>query len=97
MATYFITRHPGAISWARQQGICVDLQLAHLDINRIQAGDSVIGSLPVNLAADVCQRGAEYIHLSMALPEEWRGRELSLEQMQACGAKLERYEINRVD
>jgi CRISPR-associated protein Csx16 len=33
MTTYFITRHPGAIAWAQQQGITVDRQLGHLDIN----------------------------------------------------------------
>ena len=57
MTTYFITRHPGAIAWAKQQGITVGRQHTHLDVNDIQPGDTVIGILPVNLAAEICQRG----------------------------------------
>ena len=97
MTTYFISRHPGAIAWAHAQGISVDQQLAHLDIQCIQAGDIVIGSLPVNLAAAVCACGAEYIHLALKLPEHWRGQELSAEQMQACGAQLEAYSVQKTE
>jgi CRISPR-associated protein Csx16 len=97
MTTYFITRHPGAIAWAAQQGFHVDRQIAHLDIDLIQPGDTVIGSLPVNMAAEVCGRGASYIHLSLRIPESWRGRELTAEQMTAFGAKLERYQLQKTD
>jgi CRISPR-associated protein Csx16 len=97
MTTYFISRHPGAIAWAEQQGTKVDQRITHLDISLIQSGDTVIGSLPVNLAAEVCSKGAAYIHLSLTLPEYWRGRELSAAQMSECGATLERYEIKMVD
>ncbi|EIC30028.1 MULTISPECIES: CRISPR-associated protein Csx16 [Methylomicrobium] len=97
MTTYFITRHSGAIDWARQQGIVVDHQLAHLDIDMIDSGDTVIGSLPVNLVAEVCEKGASYIHLSLRIPEDWRGRELTAEQMVAFGAKLERYRLKKSD
>ncbi len=45
------------------------------DINDIQSGDTVIGSLPVNLAAEICQRGAAYIHMTLNVPEHWRGKE----------------------
>lgn len=97
MTTYFISRHPGAITWAEQQGIKVDQRIIHLDIALIQPGDTVIGSLPVNLAAKVCSKGATYIHLSLTLPEHWRGRELSAAQMAECGARLEHYDIKMID
>ena len=97
MTTYFISRHLGAITWAEQQGIKVDQHVTHLDIDLIQSGDTVIGSLPVNLAAQVCGKGAAYLHLSLTLPEHLRGRELSAAQMTECGARLERYEIQMVD
>ena len=84
MTTYFITRHPGAIAWARQQGLNVDQQLTHLDITHIQAGDTVIGSLPV------------YIHLSLTVPEHWRGQELTVEQMTQCQAQLEQYSLKKL-
>jgi CRISPR-associated protein Csx16 len=95
MPTYFISRHPGAIAWVEQQGVKVDRRITHLDIDLIQPGDTVIGSLPVNLAAQVCGKGAAYIHLSLNLPEHWRGKELSAEEMKECGARLERYELKR--
>ena len=97
MSTYFITRHPGAIAWAEQQGIRVDRQIAHLDINLIREGDTVIGSLPVNLAAEVCKKGGIYMHLSLTVPEHWRGKELSAAQMTECGAHLESYELRLKD
>ncbi|WP_150047703.1 CRISPR-associated protein Csx16 [Methylomonas rhizoryzae] len=90
MPTYFIPRHPGAIAWAEQQGISVDRQIAHLDIDLVQPGDTIIGSLPVNLAAKVCNKSAVYLHLSLNAPEQWRGQELSAAQMAECGARLER-------
>lgn len=96
MTTYFISRHPGAITWAEQQGIEVDQHVTHLDIDLIQSDDTVIGSLPVNLAAQVCGKGAAYFHLSLTLPEHLRGRELNAAQMTECGARLERYEISRM-
>lgn len=97
MTIYFISRHPGAITWAERQGVKVDQRLIHLDIGLIQPGDTVIGSLPVNLAAQVCSKGAAYIHLSLMLPKHLRGRELSAAQMAECDARLERYEIKMVD
>ncbi|MGZ8226250.1 MAG: CRISPR-associated protein Csx16 [Methylococcaceae bacterium] len=96
MTTYLITRHPGAIAWANQQGLTIDRQLEHLDMVQIQPGDTVIGSLPVNMAADVCERQAHYIHLILELPFTWRGKELSVDEMNRFGAKLQQYQVNKV-
>ncbi len=97
MSTYFITRHPGALDWAAEQGITVDETLSHLDIERIEPGDIVIGTLPVHLAAQVCERGARYRHLTLAIPPEARGRELSAGELEAFGARLETYQVKRCD
>lgn len=96
MATYFVSRHPGAHDWAAEEGFEVEAVILHLDPALIAPGDSVIGSLPVNLAAEVCARGARYLNLSLDLPSELRGRELSPEEMRACGARIEEYRITRV-
>jgi CRISPR-associated protein Csx16 len=96
MTTYFVTRHPGARAWALEEGISVDDVIDHLDPTGIQPGDTVIGSLPVNLAAEVCDRGGVYLHLSLDLPAELRGRELTVEQMRACDARIERYLVRQV-
>lgn len=93
MTTYFITRHPGARDWAAAEGLRVDRVIDHLEPASLTTGDIVIGSLPVNLAAEVCARGGAYLHLSIDLPAELRGRELTAEQMRACGARLERYMV----
>jgi len=96
MTIYFISRHPGARDWAEQEGIAVDQVIDHLDPETIQPGDTLIGTLPVNLAAAVCKRGGRYLHLSLDLPSTLRGRELSAEQMRACGARIEEFRIQRV-
>lgn len=93
MTTYFITRHPGAKQWAQQEGFAIDQLVAHLDPEEVQPGDTVLGTLPVNLAAEVCHRGARYFHLSLELPPEWRGRELAVEDMRRFGARLEEFSI----
>ncbi len=96
MATYFVSRHPGTIERARQHGFPVDYQLAHLDISRIEAGDKIIGTLPVNHAAGVCAAGGRYFHLSLELPAEKRGQELTAEEIRCYGAKIEEYHIEKL-
>jgi CRISPR-associated protein Csx16 len=96
MTTFFVTRHPGAIAWAARQGIAVDRQVAHLDPADIQPGDTVIGTLPVNLAAQVCARGARFFNLSLDVPPEARGRELSADDLERFGARLEAYDVQAI-
>ena len=96
MTTFFVSRHPGAADWALEQGLAVDRAVAHLDPAEVEAGDVVIGTLPVNLAAETCSRGGRYLHLSLDLPAVWRGRELSAEDMRTCGARIEEYQVRRV-
>jgi CRISPR-associated protein Csx16 len=93
MTTYFITRHPGAVEWAARQGLAVDRQIAHLDPADVWPGDMVIGTLPVNLAAQVCARGARFFNLSLDLPPEARGLELTADDLERYGARIEEYEI----
>jgi len=96
MTTYFISRHPGACDWIAGQGIRVDRMLAHLDIDMIQPGDVVVGTLPVSLAAQVCARGGRYLHLSLDLPAYMRGFELSADDMIRLGARLEEYQVAKI-
>ncbi len=66
----------------------IDRYLPHLDPALVHVGDTVIGSLPVNLAAQVCAAGARYLHLSLDLPAELRGRELSADDLRRLGARV---------
>ncbi|APW46307.1 CRISPR-associated protein Csx16 [Rhodoferax antarcticus] len=93
MTTWFISRHPGAIDWGNRQNLLIDRFEPHLDLVLIQGGDIVIGSLPVDLAAQVCARDAAYWHLSLALPFELRGVELNADDLERLGAKIEPFEI----
>ena len=93
MTTWFVTRHPGAVEWAQRKGLQIDRHVAHLDPTSIAPCDTVIGILPVHLAAQLCARGARYLNLSLDLPAAARGRELSAEELDAYGARIEGYEV----
>ena len=95
MAVYFVTRHAGAKQWAALQGIQCDVCVPHLDPVLVQQGDVVIGTLPINLVAIVCEQGGRYLHLSLELPLEARGKELSPSDLQKYGAKLEEFVVGR--
>ena len=96
MTTYFVSRHTGAADWAASEGFPVDTLLTHFDVDCIQLGDRVLGTLPVNLVADVIERGGEYFHLTLELPAAMRGKELSAEDMRSFGARLEAYTVRRL-
>ncbi|AVI62975.1 CRISPR-associated protein Csx16 [Halomonas sp. GFAJ-1] len=93
--TWIISRHPGAIDWLNLKGVNGKL-LDHLDIECVAPGDTVIGTLPVNLASRVCEKGAAYWHLSLELPRKWRGCELTPDQMEAFGATLTAYQVQPI-
>jgi len=88
MRAYFISRHQGAKIWARRQGLDV-IMVEHLDPADVMVGDLIYGSLPVSLVADVCEKGARYFHLNIELSKEDRSKELSADDMDLRGAKLE--------
>jgi CRISPR-associated protein Csx16 len=95
--TWFVSRHPGALAWARTRGLLDSTHtiriLDHLDLAQVRSGDHVIGTLPVHLAAQVCQRGARFSSLAVDVPLEARGRELSAEDLERYGARLEGYSV----
>jgi CRISPR-associated protein Csx16 len=64
-------------------------------MDAVRAGDTVIGSLPVNLAAEVCARGGIYRHLSLQLSAHDRGRELSAAELEEYEATLETYFVEK--
>lgn len=95
MAVIFVSRHPGAQRWLEMQDTKVDYIVGHLEPGTVRPGDIVIGTLPVHLAAEVCRQGAQYWHLSMRVPPEWRGREFETEQMLRWQARLECFDIEK--
>lgn len=95
MTVFFVSRHAGAVDWARRRGLQVDRWVEHLHAEEVTSGDVVAGTLPVPLAAAVCARGARYLHLSLELPLALRGRELSADDLDQARARLERFEVVR--
>lgn len=93
MTVWFISRHPGAKEWMDNNKIKYDHHITHLTDQEIKSGDTVIGSLPVNLAADICNKGAMYWNLSLEIPESSRGKELSANELNKFKAKLELFSI----
>lgn len=96
MSNWLVSRHQGAVDWIYQQGITIDQQVEHLDIEQIKLGDCVIGTLPIQLAAAVCARGARYLHLSVQLPFELRGQELDSHTLNRLGATLREFSVEQL-
>ena len=97
MKTWFISRHPGALQWMQRNKIHFDEHVTHLDTKLIQPGDKVVGSLPVNLAFEVCEKGASYWNLSLHIPAQARGVELSADELDKYSAKLEQFLIQKIE
>ncbi len=97
MSVIAVTRHDGARQWLARRGIRVDRRVDHLDIDDIRPGDTVIGTLPVHLAAEVCRRGGRYVHLAMNVPPQHRGRELSAEDMERFQARLQAFHVEALE
>ena len=94
MAVYFISRHLGAVDWAKKNHIHFDLHLTHLtDIEKLLPNDVVIGTLPINIVAMLTHKSVRYIHLSLKIPVELRGAELTAQQLDTCQASLEEFEV----
>lgn len=96
MKTIFVTRHKGARDWAKLNNLLIDRWETHLDPNVVSPGDTVIGVLPITLAAEVCRIGAHFFELVVPLPSELRGKELTAEQLTFLRAKLVQYHIVEV-
>lgn len=93
MTTFFVARHPGALAWAKRQGLKIDRYVIHLDSAEVSPGDTVAGSLPVHLVADICARGVRYLHLALDTPEHARGRELTADELELFDARLEPFVV----
>lgn len=96
MAVWFVSRHLGAIDWIKQQSIAIDHFVEHLNVDKIQANDTVIGTLPIHLAAQVCEKGATFYFLSVNVTREQRGTELTTKQLNEQNCSLQPFFIQKL-
>ena len=94
---YLVTRHAGAKAWIEGQGIVIDELIEHLEISTLQPGDSVIGTLPIHIVAQLTDNAVHYFHLTLNLPAQARGKELSAAQLNQYGACLQEYQATQID
>lgn len=97
MSVILVSRHAGTLDWFEKKGLAIDQHVVHFDVNLLQKGDAVVGVLPIHLAAKVCALGCVYYHLEMQVPLEFRGKELTSEQLDLFGATLVPYSVTRLE
>jgi CRISPR-associated protein Csx16 len=97
MLTYFVSRHPGAVEWARRRKLSVSQFVQHLEIQCIKPGDCVIGNLPLHTVSKLCEMRAVYFHLSFDMPAALRGQEVSADFLEAAGACLQAFQVSALD
>jgi CRISPR-associated protein Csx16 len=90
---YVVTRHLGAKQWLATFVPKQAIYIQHLDPQRLSCGDAIIGTLPINIIAEICAKNVAYFHLSIKLPIELRGQEMSVSKLAALGAKVERFSV----
>lgn len=94
MTIFFVTRHLGALAWAKKQGINYDVNLEHMGtIDHLKPNDIVIGTLPIHLVYALNQKKVRYVHLSLQIPAHLRGQELTVEQLDECQASLQEFHV----
>jgi len=99
MTVYFVSRHDGALRWARilqkQNALPFDIDayVNHIDSQALRKGDVVIGTLPLREAQRLREHGVRFLNLDLQVPADLRGQELTATQMAACGATLTEYRV----
>ena len=99
MTTYLVSRHPASVEWIEQQGFTINHFLNHFDdthLTQLKPGDIVMGILPMQIVADINQKGAHYYHLTLNIPFEYRGKELTQADLIRFGATLTEYQVKKI-
>ena len=86
-----ITRHKGLVEYLAQQGIKGTVVLSHATEKDV-TGRDVIGVLPLRLACLT----RSFVEVSLTIPLELRGVEMTLEQIYSCKPVLQEYVINKI-
>ena len=97
---WIVTRHTGAYQWVKEETELGQntfenfTKVKTFDPTVIQDGDTVVGILPMHLACSVCSAGGRYFAITMDVPKNKRGSDLTVGQMKKFGAKLIEYRVH---
>lgn len=90
METIVVTRHPALVEWLLENHIIDEgTQVFAHATPELVYGNNVIGVLPMRLAALT----SRFREVTMNIPAEWRGMELTLEQIKQCNPVLTDYRV----
>ena len=80
---HIVSRHPATIAWLDGYAAKGQHCLTHkeLYLSAIEPGDKVYGTLPLHLAAAVCEEGAEFYAVSLKIPRERKGEEIGADEI----------------
>lgn len=89
-----VTRHPALVEYLREQGLITEdiTILTHVEDPSILTGQTVIGVLPLHLAA-LCDK---VIEVPLALTAEDRGKELPIERVREIAGQPRTYVVREV-
>ena len=91
MEKVIVTRHPALVEFLREQGIVGEV-VSHATEDTVK-GKHVFGVLPMRLAS-LCGRFTE---VSLTVPAELRGKELTLEDIKGLNPTLTEWVVRRAE
>ena len=87
--TIIVTRHQGLVDWLAQRGI-VGTVMPSVFADDVR-GKHIVGALPLHLAAEA----ASVTTVAFQCPPELRGVDLTVQQLDDLGAKLETFVVTK--
>lgn len=94
MKKVVVTRHQGLVELLQEMGLLEEgvEVVAHATEETVR-GNHVFGVLPMRLAA----LAGKFTEVSLTLPPEFRGKELTLEEVKACNPTLTTFKVTVVE
>lgn len=87
-----VTRHTALVELLRRRGVLSSAArvIPHATAEDVR-GQEIVGVLPLALAA----LAASVTEIPLSIPEEWRGRELTLEELESIAGAPVTYRVVR--
>lgn len=91
-----VTSHEGTIKWMAENGVKASkIVMDSFDPSTVKPTDTVIGTLPLHLAAEVIRRGGRYWNFVLDIPRSLRRKkELTAEDIAQCRPRFEEFRIS---